>query len=191
MNLYILLISLLFFAPAKGQFTTNVYWTETSEMAPSNTIYYNPQENLKWSDFLGTPGPAGPVAAMTTSGFGYKAGMKTIGNKGEINVSVYCYFIKDKSWVKPGRTTLYILNHEQHHFDVSFIVAGIFIQKIKAAGLTAANCNTILPKLYRECCDLMYKMQDDYDGQSRNGQDHEGQEKWNNFFNEKVPLVTR
>lgn len=190
-NFFSLFIVLFFAGSASAQFTTNVYWTEQTSMDANDVIYYNPSQNLVWSNFKGTPGPPSPIAAITSSGFGYKANMKNTGSKGEINVMVYCYFSKSKSWVKPGKTTPYILNHEQHHFDVSYLAAGIFIEKVKKAGLTMANCNSVLPKIYRECCDFMNKMQDDYDGQTKNGQLTDEQTRWNAYFNARVPLVIK
>ena len=174
-----------------AQFVTNVYRTEQSGMDLNDIIYYNPAKSLVWKDFKGDPVEGGPVAAITSSGFGYKADMKTSGGKGQINVAVYCYFSKGKSWVKPGRTTPYILNHEQHHFDASYLASTLFMEKVKAILLTPANCNTVLPRLYRECCDMMNKLQNDYDGQTKNGQLPEIQEKWNGFFMQRIPLLTK
>ena len=187
------LFSLLLFVYmlANAQVSTNVYWTDQTEMNKNNTIYYNPEKKLVWDDFKGVPGPPSPVAAITASGFGYKANMNSSGGKGEINISVYCYFNKKGSWVRQGKTTLYILNHEQHHFDVSYLAAGIFMNKIKNTVITTSNINSVLPKIYKECCDMMNKMQDDYDGQTMNGQLEDKQKKWNAFFAEKVPLITK
>lgn len=182
---------LFFIASSYGQVTTNVFWTEQTDMIKASTIYYNPDKNLVWADFKGIPGPPSPVAAITASGFGYKANMTSSGGKGEINVAVYCYFNKNSSWVRPGKTTAYILNHEQHHFDVSYLAAGIFINKIKNTALTTSNCNVLLQRVYKECCDIMNKMQDDYDGQTMNGQLEDKQQKWNVFFSEKLPLITK
>lgn len=174
-----------------AQVATNVYWTEQTDMNKGNTIYYNPAKSLGWDDFKGTPGSQSPIAAITASGFGYKANMNSSNGKGEINIAVYCYFNKKASWVKPGKATSYILNHEQHHFDVSYLAAGIFMNKIKNTVITTSNCNTLLPRIYKECCDMMNKMQDDYDGQTMNGQLEEKQKKWNIFFAERVPLITK
>ncbi len=174
-----------------AQVTTNIYWTEQSGMPAAETIYYNPAKNLQWQDFRGSVPAPGRVAAETSSGFGYKANMQSSGDNGRINISVYCYFNRNKSWVRPGKTTAYILNHEQHHFDVSYLAAGIFMEKIKNAGITLSNINTVLPRIYRECCDFMNKMQDDYDGQTMNGQLADQQARWDKFFNERVSLVVR
>ena len=184
-------ILLFVYLQSSSQVSINIFWTEQTDMNKNNTIYYDPSKNLVWDDFKGVPGPPSPVAAITASGFGYKANMSSSNGKGEINISVYCYFNKKGSWVKPGKTTPYILNHEQHHFDVSYLAAGIFINKLKNTVITTANCNTVLPKIYKECCDMMNKMQDDYDAQTMNGQLEDKQKKWNNFFAEKLPLITK
>ncbi len=169
----------------------NVYWTNDSGMRTDDVIYYDPAARVEWPDFKGAPGPVSPVAAITNSGFGYKADMRSSNGKAEINIGVYCFFSKDKSWVRHGKTTSYILNHEQHHFDVSYLAANLFIDKVRNTELSYADCNTVLPKLYRECCDIMNKMQNDYDAQTENGQLDEVQEKWNNFFKEKLLLIPR
>lgn len=160
-------------------------------MPASETIYYTTSRPLVWNDFKGKPDDSSVAAAITASGFGYKADFKSVGTKSQLNIAVYCYFSKKNSWVKPGRTTAYILTHEQHHFDISFIAANIFLDKLKAAGITKANYNTLLPKLYNECVALMNKMQNDYDGQTKNGQLKDVQLQWNDFVSGKVKAVTK
>ncbi len=189
-NFCIVCFSLFATVSANAQYTANVYWTEESGENSKSIIYYDATRPLLWADFKGQPGSAGPVAAVTTSGFGYKANMTSSHGKGQLNVGVYCYFSKGQSWVKPGKNTVYILNHEQHHFDVSFIAATMFMDRLKNTTLTLANYNAVLTKLYKECCDAMNKMQDDYDGQTKNGQLVDVQEKWNNFILGKLPYVT-
>jgi hypothetical protein len=176
---------------AKAQVTTNIYWTEQTNLPASRVIYYNPSRNLQWPDFDGTPQTSGIVAAITMSGFGYTASMKRNGNKGEINIGIYCYFSKDKSWVKPDKKTAYILNHEQHHFDISYIAARIFADRLKNTVITSSNVNVLIPRIYKECCDIMNKLQDDYDGQTKNGQVKEMQERWNNSLGEKLVAFTK
>jgi hypothetical protein len=188
-------IALLFFCfifnDSSAQITTNVMWTQQSSMPADEVIYYNPGKDLVWDNFTGKAIEGGNVAAMTVSGFGYKADIKSSGGKGQLNISVYCYFNKNKSWVKPAKTTTYILTHEQHHFDISYIAASIFIDKLQSSLFTNGNFNVLLPRIYNECCDIMNKMQDDYDGQTKNGQLKDIQVKWNNIIDEKINFITR
>jgi hypothetical protein len=181
---YFTLVLLFFgyYSTAKAQITTTISWVEKSNANAADVIYYNPNKKLVWADFKGTPGPPSVVAAITSSGFGYKAGMRSTNGKGEINVSVYCYFSKPNSWVRKTKTTAYILNHEQHHFDATYICTKRFIEKIRTANLTTTNMNDVLAKLYKQCSIEMRKMQADYDGETMNGQLKDKQEKWNTFF---------
>ena len=159
-------------------------------MPASETIYYNPERALVWKDFKGSPQDNSVAAAITASGFGYKADIKTTGSKSQMNIGVYCYFNKKNSWVKPGKTTDYILNHEQHHFDISFIAAMLFLEKLKTANITKGNYNALLPKLYNDCVALTNKMQNDYDGQTKNGQLKDAQAQWNDLVSARLKTVT-
>lgn len=185
------IIFLLISVSVAAQFTTNVYWTEQTDMNTKEVIYYSKNKPLQWPDFKGTPPPPSLVAAITASGFGYKADMKSINGKGQINVAVYCYFSKGKSWVRPNKMTNYILTHEQHHFDATYLAAKMFIDKVKTLSLDGDNFNDALKSLYRQCCDTMNKLQQDYDGQTMNGQIEAQQLKWNRFFDERIALITK
>ncbi|MFT3981403.1 MAG: hypothetical protein QM687_13085 [Ferruginibacter sp.] len=160
-------------------------------MPASETIYYSSSRLLKWSDFKGQPDQSSVAAAITASGFGYKADFKSSGGKAQLNVGVYCYFNKTGSWVKQGKTTTYILNHEQQHFDISYIAAGIFFQKLKTCSITKDNYKTLLPKIYNDCVALMNKMQNDYDSQTKNGQLKDEQAKWDAYIDKQLEQPTR
>jgi hypothetical protein len=191
MKYFFILSSFLFIHLANAQLNTNIYWTEQTTMPSSDVIYYNTQKQLKWKDFRGKPNEVSRAAAITASGFGYKADLKNTGSKGQLNIGVYCYFNKNNSWVKPGKTTDYILSHEQNHFNISFIAASLFVEKLKTADMKIQNFNILLPRIYKESCDFMNKMQDDYDAQTKNGQLKEIQAKWDDYLFKKINLITK
>ncbi len=191
MQTIILLLLFLVSNTIHAQLNTHVIWTEQSTMPASEIIYYQQDKALQWKDFQGTPLPNHRAAAITVSGFGYKASLKNTGSKGDLIISVYCFFNKPKSWVKEGKTTSYILAHEQNHFDITYLATNIFIEKLKAANFTTSNMNALLPRLYTESCDIMNKLQDDYDGQTKHGQVKDIQQKWNEFINEKLDNFTK
>lgn len=175
---------------AFSQLQTTVSWTKQSSLPQSQVIYYSANESLAWEDFIGIPFES-RAAAVTVSGFGYKADVKTVGGKGLLTIKVYCYFNKNKSWVKPGKKIPYILTHEQHHFDISYIAANIFIEKLKSTVFTIANFNQLLPKIYKESCLIMNNMQDEYDSQTKNGQLRDVQYKWNDLVDKKIIQITK
>ncbi|RYY08590.1 MAG: hypothetical protein EOO04_39800 [Chitinophagaceae bacterium] len=187
MNLITLLLSFFigFNAPVNDSLATRVQWTEQSPMPASEVIYFSSDRPLVWKDFKGTP-VEGRAAAITVSGFGYRARVNTANPDHQLDIQVYCYFNKNKSWVKPGRTTDYILRHEQQHFNISYIAARIFQDKLNEAEFTLSNYNTLLPQLYNEACAVMNKLQDDYDGETKNGQLHDKQDHWNNYVDDAL-----
>ncbi len=175
---------------AFSQTTVSVLWTQQSKYNAKDVIYFNAKKKLTWSDFLGTPPPPSSIAAITSSGFGYSAAMKRVNEKVEIKILLYCYFSKPKSWVRVKNKTPYILEHEQHHFDATYLVALDFMQKIKAANITDKNMNAVISKLYNEANTALDKLQDDYDTQTNNGLKKDKQAEWNIYFTTKMAAIT-
>ena len=175
---------------AIAQTTVTVTWTEKTKLPETETIYYKPSQKLTWKDFLGTPPPPSSIAAITSSGFGYSASMKRVNDKVDIKILVYCFFNKPKSWVRVKNKTVYILEHEQHHFDATYLATVEFIQKIKAAYITDKNMNAVVGKLYNEANIAMQTLQDNYDKETSNGLKKDKQAEWNLFFNNKLaPII--
>lgn len=184
------LFALLIADVSQAQITTNIYFTNSTDLSAAQTIYYSKNRKLTWTDFTADPILTGNVGAITMSGFGYKASLKKAGDKGQLNIAVYCYFTKNKSWVKPTAKTGYILQHEQGHFDISYLASQLFMQKAKELSGDAISCNKSLPELYNSVIAQMHKMQNDYDSQTMNGREEAAQEKWNRFFAEQLLAIT-
>lgn len=176
------------FAIAHAQITTTAYWTNSADIGKkaADIIHYSRSRPLTWADFKGTATNTGMEAALTASGFGYNLSMRTSGSQGNINISVYCYFDKKGSWVKPKGLTPYILNHEQRHFDITYIAAYDFLQRVKTLSLSTNTCASVLQNVYSIFSSSLSKMQSDYDEQTEHGLNAEMQQKWNNFIAERL-----
>jgi len=171
--------TLLMTQAVHAQLTTTVSWRGTNRSG-SDTIFYRPDNKLAWNDFQGRPDNRSIAAAITSSGFGYSCSMRATNNRGGLNISVYCFYDKDKSWVKRNLANEYALNHEQHHFDITYIATCIFIRKLKAAKFTFDNYNELLDKIYNESYDELESMQNQYDNETMNGRLKNVQAEWNN-----------
>jgi hypothetical protein len=171
-----------------AQVTVKINWQGHIPAAKSDTIYYSANKKLTWADFKGKPDPQSNATAITSSGFGYLASMVSVNGKTDISVTVYCYFSKPKSWVKT--TSNYALNHEQHHFDVTYIVTNLFIKKLQAAKFTRKNYDNLVEKIYNESCRQLEQMQNDYDGQTSNGRLKNMQLEWNNKIENELSFLS-
>jgi len=188
---YILAIILfLLNSPACAQFTTLIQWQEAKTANSGDTISYDSNRKLNWSDFQGRPDANSPAAAITESGFGYRMSLQTVNNRTNMIITVFCYFNKKKSWVKAGMKTNYALLHEQHHFDITYINTCLFIQKLKAAHFTVQNYASLVNKIHDECFAELDKMQDEYDGQTKNGRISREQSAWNKKIDQLLESIT-
>jgi hypothetical protein len=183
-------VALVFFAfSVKAQTTVNIQWQDIKTGYTDNLIHYDSNRKLNWHDFKGSPVAASPAAAVTESGFGYQLAMQSSNNKTKINITVYCYFDKDKSWVKKGMNNDYALLHEQHHFDITYINTCLFIQKLKAAKIGRSNYASLVEKIHNECFRAMNKMQDEYDSETHNGRRPVVQDAWNRLIDLKLAAL--
>ena len=183
-NIFFLVI-LLSSISVKAQVTVNIQWQNIKPGA-SDIIHYDSKRKLTWPDFKGNPNEASPAAAVTESGFGYQLAMKSLNGRTTINITVYCYFDKNKSWVKKGMNNEYGLLHEQHHFDITYINTCIFIQKLKAAKFTKSNFSALSAKIHDECFSALDNMQNQYDGETSNGRKKELQAYWNKKIDQQL-----
>lgn len=161
---------------AHAQVNTIIEWHTGNA---SDTIFYDPSNKLEWDDFRGRPVRTSIAAAITESGFGYKLAMKTSGRKTNIIITIVCFFNRTGSWVKPKMASDYALVHEQHHFDLTYIAARLFYEKLKAARFTADNCAALVEKINDDCYKELDRMQNEYDGQTQNGRLRNVQADWN------------
>jgi hypothetical protein len=167
-----------------AQVAVTVKWQQYTASAKSDTIYYSANKKLTWLYFKGKPDPKSDASAITSSGFGYLASMQSRNGKTDIIITVYCYFSKPNSWVR--NQSAYALTHEQHHFDVTYIATNLFIDKLKAAKFTRNNYDAVIDKIYTESCRQLEKMQNDYDGQTRNGRLKNIQAEWNEKIEQQL-----
>ncbi|HRN80095.1 MAG TPA: hypothetical protein PKY29_04130 [Ferruginibacter sp.] len=170
--------------------TPTIEWAETSKLPAASTIYYSKDKPLTWNDFKGVPQLQGRSAAITVSGFGYTAGIYRSDDQNTIHIKVYCFFDKEKSWVKPDRKTPYVLNHEQLHFDISYLATMEFVKAVRETRFTDKNYKSLLPALYEKGVQSMHAMQDEYDNETRNGLEPDVQEKWNARLEKAVSEAT-
>ncbi|HMK04667.1 MAG TPA: hypothetical protein VK489_10765 [Ferruginibacter sp.] len=163
-----------------AQVTTTIKWETSSKTNSRDTIYYDPNKKLNWHDFRGRPEKNSRAAAITESGFGYRLAMQYNSNgKANIVISVVCFFNKTGSWVKNGMASDYALTHEQHHFDLTYIAARAFVEKLKATRFTIENCASLVERINDEFYRELDSMQNDYDGETKNGQLRNIQVAWN------------
>ncbi|MEO9022724.1 MAG: hypothetical protein ABI237_05710 [Ginsengibacter sp.] len=154
--------------------------------ANSDTVYYNSNRRLMWSDFRGTV-PAGvPWGAMTASGFSFDSEMHDDGTTINITVGIFTFFTKHDSWKKPEINSAYHLEHEQHHFDITRLYSEKLMNEIKKAAFTNKNYKKLLNSLFNKVYDESIALQRRYDLETRNSMDSVKQLEWNKKISDEI-----
>lgn len=151
----------------------------------SDTIYYQPQQKLTWSDFKGMPPPNHSGGAITASGYAYHAQIHHSDHSIKIDVTVICFFSKQNSWRRTGLQDAYHLEHEQHHFDITYLGAMQFINSVKHASFNSKNYNRLLNDIFDQSYSANNNLQNQYDKETRNSIDVKNQ----NIWNKKIDLM--
>jgi hypothetical protein len=145
-------------------------------------IEYSKDRKLTWSDFKETKRKYVQVA-LTASQISYNV---TYDNN-EMVLNVSCVFDKQHSTVVRGFQTDYILNHEQRHFDITYIYTAKFIKALKNAhNLTMEEVDELYNNIYDEW--TAYQAQ--YDSESGNATITNRQAAWDKKIDEQLQQVT-
>jgi hypothetical protein len=185
--LFIILFSFLFSLQTFAQKITVHVFTENYKNAPrSDTIYYDFNRPLTWQDFQGKVPAAVPWGAMTASGFSFNSSLSDEGNNIDISVGVYTFFTKHDSWKKPEAHSLYHLEHEQHHFDITRLGAAKLEDEIKKAHFTGNNYRSLLNSIFDKVYNEEIAWQKQYDLETQNSKDSVKQLEWNKKISDEI-----
>ncbi len=159
-----------------------------NKIAPpkSDTIYYDFNRKLSWSDFQGTPDNNNPAGAITASGFAFDSQMNFDGKTINLIIGVFTFFIKSDSWKKPQINSAYHLEHEQHHFDITRLTAQRFLYEVSRANFTKENYSNLLTSIFDKCYKENNQLQEQYDNETRHSLDVQQQLSWNKKIDDEI-----
>jgi hypothetical protein len=144
-----------------------------------DSIAWNPQRKLVWADFKGQPQAGEPADALTYTANQTSFEGFSVGSRFNVKAEITCYFIKANSWVKEGKATEYLLNHEQRHFDIAEASAREFRKEIQLAHFNSNNMNELSQKISEEVHQKYGRLQQQYDSETNHSRIEEKQKEWN------------
>jgi hypothetical protein len=169
----------------------HVFMENKKAKATSDTIYYDFNRQLMWSDFQGKPDTASRAGAVTGSGFAFDSEMNSDGNSFDLSIGVYCFFSKHSSWKKKDINTDYHLLHEQHHFDITRIGAQKLVEALKNARFTKDNYRSLINAVFTKVYDENNALQQQYDRETKNSMDVKKQLEWNERITTEITKLPR
>ena len=135
-------------------------------------IKWSASKKLTWADYKASPDPNSDAAASTTTYLGISYNITSTGFSYKIESS----FSKTRSWGL--HKTVYILSHEQGHFDIAEVFARKLHQQMSAYMFNRNTYQGELKKIYQGILDEKEKMQNEYDKETNHSINKEKQEEW-------------
>ncbi len=170
--------------------TVTVNYVDDNSAAPG-IIYYRAGQLLSWQEFQGKPLSTSDAAALTSAGFGIGLEFRSFKSKAELVINVNCSFSKKNSWVKPANKTPYILNHEQKHFDITYLHTLLFIQQLRKALLTGSNYAAVIEKIYQASAYELSKVQHQYDLETSHSRMENRQAAWDEKISREIVVAQK
>lgn len=169
-------------------FKVVVNYVKNDGTVNNSNVYYGTKK-VNWLDFKGKPDYTVDFEALTSSEIGMNYQLDQTNNDYVLNINVYCDFSKPNSFVKPKGKTVYSLNHEQHHFDLTYIYTKKFIDRLKSASFTADNYETLMNGIYNEVVYELSQEQIKYDTETKHSTIVEKQEEWNKKIESELEVL--
>lgn len=147
-------------------------------------IIWEEGDQLQWSDFKSSPDSRSHHHALTASGISIDMQQTS---EDSVSITVDANFYPQKSWLKKGKATDHLLNHEQRHFDISEIYRRKLIRTIMTSGvLESRNINNEIDKLYTDNDAALRIYQNKYDHETEHSQFTDKQLVWNKIIDDQL-----
>lgn len=181
MKSLIIIISLLLFVSADGQFVFNTDDSQRGLISKKDWIKFNSKINYKneeigykslaWSDFRG-PVIKQNVTAETVS----QIQMNSRCENGKCSFVVRCVFLPEESFTTTADEV--VLRHENLHFSLTYV----FSKKIEKALISYQGCpeskKAKVMHIYESWCDSLEEVQKIYDKETQNSMNKIMQDFW-------------
>jgi len=149
----------------------------------SDNIAWDENYDLTWDDFKGSPEHSSGLDAYTMLGLSLEVIDQ---NNGNVDMGVFGYFEKNKSWVKPNEKTDYLLHHEMRHFDLCELYRRKLIKNLEEGKYTFDGFSNEVGKIFNQTFDDYTKEQARYDKETNHSQKKEIQKKWDKFITKEL-----
>lgn len=141
--------------------------------------------------FKGKPDANSPFVALTALTWKYSYKAKIFKNGVTVKFLNEDILDKNRSWVRLNQlrgTSMMqqILNHEQGHVNISFIMVREADKGLSNQTYSKHNYKTEIAQLANSISDFYYTMQKNYDEETRHGSNIKMQARWDKIINERL-----
>lgn len=158
---------------------------EGGKNTKGDTIIWNENYKLKWTDFKGSSGLSS-FMAQSNCIFSYRALPKMKNGAMELHIRLNASFDRNHSWVIAGHQKDTLLAHEQLHFDICELNIRHLRKRILDLTLNPMEFDVQINSLFSEVWNLYQNQQQSYDNETGHGIISEKQLFWQAKIQEEL-----
>jgi hypothetical protein len=149
-------------------------------------------EQISWrTHFLAEPDEHSSFFALTATRWHYSYNASVRGNDLHINFKFSAGVDPDESWVKLNRlkgaeSKRKLLNHEQGHVNINFLLLKDGEQKIRFQRYTVRNYKKSIQENANKVSAYYRDMQTRYDEETKHGSDDVNQARWDSLIQQQL-----
>jgi hypothetical protein len=166
--------------------SVQIKFNDYNEPVEGDTIYYNTNRPLKWTDFQQKPRSGSKHGAEIFASLGYNEHVELIKGVIIVKIDLKVFAPKSACWVREDVKDEYGLNHEQRHFDIVKLAAGHFKKAIQAEKLSVNNYDGNINVAYFDALREIDKLQKQYDAETQHSINIYQQQLWNNKIDKEL-----
>lgn len=155
------------------------------------TVSWDETNKLNWTDFKAAPDSESDAVALTASGITFGYSLKTSGERiVDFSVTVESHFYPNKSWYLKDKANVYILGHEQLHFDITELYARKFRQQLAKLKVNQ-NVKEQMNRMHTSINEAINETQRRYDLETNHSMNMEKQKEWEAFIERELQRLNQ
>lgn len=155
------------------------------------TVSWDETNKLNWTDFKAAPDSESDAVALTASGITFGYSLKTSGERiVDFSATVESHFYPNKSWYLKDKANVYILGHEQLHFDITELYARKFRQQLAKLKVNQ-NVKEQMNRMHTSINEAINETQRRYDLETNHSMNMEKQKEWEAFIERELQRLNQ
>lgn len=138
-------------------------------------IIYSSENKLEWTNFEASAPDSAEFSALTIVNF--RISTQVLRVRETMIVEIEAFMEPDKSYVKKGMETEYLLNHEQRHFDIAELYARKLRMEISKMKYSTSIQDSVISAYHSSHVDYK-QFQTKYDEETNHSGDKVKQNEW-------------
>lgn len=147
----------------------------------SEKIFWKENQKLTWEDFKGKPIASSSFVASTNTGISFSYSYSIKNGTVDVEYSVESFFSPEGSWFIPEKVNVYILKHEQVHFDISELHARMLRKNLEGRKFSK-KVKSEIEGIYQQVEQKRRAMQTKFDAETDHSRNAEKEAFWQKYI---------